>query len=872
MGTVDLNTLLTGQDAGGTWSAPTPVDISSFVAGTYTYTYSVTNSCGTDTTDVQFIVLPNPILTTTNIANTAACIGSDAIVNLSGMVDGTYTLNYSLSGSNTLANQTVTVIISGGTGSFTIPTASIPNTGTTTIAFNTIQDTTNTCQVTLVNIIATITVNPLVDINNTNIAVSSICFGSVATVEISSAVNLPDGTYQFDYSIPTGTPATGNSGDVIIAGGAGQFTVPASVFPMVGNYTITINGISITSGCSNSTQDANITFGVVGPLSAGTAVAAPSVCNSVGTVDLDTLLTGQDTGGTWSTASPIDVSAFAAGTYTYTYTVTNVCGTDSEDVQFIILPNPILASLNVVNSIACVGLDVIVNLTGMVDGTYDLNYDLTGSNTLVNQTANVIISGGIGSFTIPAANVPNTGITIITFNTIQNSSSTCQSTLTNVAGSITINPIVQIDNVNLAVSSVCLGSDAVVDITNATNLPDGTYQFDYSIPTGTPTTGNSGDVTITGGVGQFTIPSSVFATVGSYTITISAITTTTGCSNTTEDANATFDVVAPLSAGTAVTPPSVCSSIGVLDLATLLTGQDSGGVWTDSASTVVVSPLNIINFTAGTYSYTYTVTNACGTDTEDVQFTILATPQLATVNITVSPACLGSDVVVSLNGMTDGTYTLNYDLSGSNTLAGQTVVVTIAAGIGSFTIPTASVPNVGTTVISFTSITNNTSTCSNTLTNVTQQIIIRPLADIDNTNLSVTNVCFGNSVVVNIANAINLPDGVYQFNYSIPTATPTAGNSGNVTITAGVGQFTIPSAVFPASGNYTLTVIGITTSTGCTNASENATVSFTINAIPNTTGATVSAEATCANFGSDVTISGATSLADGIYTITYQLT
>jgi gliding motility-associated-like protein len=156
-------------------------------------------------------------------------------------------------------------------------------------------------------------------------------------------------------------------------------------------------------------------------------------------------------------------------------------------------------------------------------------------------------------------------------------------------------------------------------------------------------------------------------------------------------------------------------------------------------------------------------------------------------------------------------------------------------------------------------------------TNVTAQIIIRPIADIDSSNLTIATVCIGNNVVVDIAAATNLPDGVYQFNYSIPGATPVTGNSGNVTITAGAGQFTIPAATFTTAGNYTLTVTGIVAATGCTNSNENATANFTVDAIPNTTGATVSAQTTCVNFGSDVTISGANSLPNGTYSITYIL-
>ena len=632
------------------------------------------------------------------------------------------------------------------------------------------------------------------------------------------------------------------------------------------NFTYTVVG---TSPCVNATSTVTV---IVNPLpNAGTAISIPPVCTSIGNIDLNTLLTGQDTGGTWSSTTPVDISSFLAGTYTYTYSVSNTCGTDSTDVQFIVLSNPILIASNIVNTATCLGTDAVINLSGMVDGTYSLNFGLTGSNSLTNQTVTVVISGGAGSFTIPAISLPNTGTSTIIFNTIQDITTTCQVTLVNIVATITVNPLVQINNTNIAVSSICLGSIATVNITNAINLPDGTYQFNYSIPTGTPDTGNSGNVTITGGIGQFSIPASVFPLAGNYTITISGITTTSGCSNTTQDANITFSVVSPLNPGTFTGLISVCTSVGIVDLASLLTSEDTGGIWTDSASQVVTSPINIINFSAGTYTYTYTVSNACGTFATQVQFTVLARPTLSTFNITISSPCIGTNAIINLNGMVDGTFTLNYDLNGSNILTNQSVVVTIAANIGSFSIPTASIPNVGITVISFTSIVNNTSNCSNTLTNVAAQINIRPLADIDNANLSIANVCLGNNVVVSITNATNLPDGVYQFNYSIPGAIPTSGTSGNVSISAGIGQFTILSSVFTAAGNYTLTIIGIIAATGCTNASENATANFSINPIPSVTGSTVTAQATCANFESLVTISGANSLADGVYSITYQL-
>ncbi|MGV9004863.1 T9SS type B sorting domain-containing protein, partial [Flavobacterium sp.] len=670
-----------------------------------------------------------------------------------------------------------------------------------------------------------------------------------------------------------GTQGAGTFADDNATGALSGTTFnPSLVLPGTYTFTYTVSG-----GTSPCLTDTAIVTVVVNALpNSGTVVAIAPICASSGTIDLNILLTGQDLGGEWSdvngtVTSPIDISTFTEGTYTYNYTVTDTCDTAFTTVEFTILPVPTITNANVSITPICIGADAVVTLSGMADGTYYLNYDLSGSTILTNQTVQVTVVGGNTTFTILSTTIPNSGTTLITFTGIGNTVTNCIAAPSNVTGTIIINPLVTIDDTNITVVNACLNSDVLVVISSAANLTDGTYQFDYSITGGVVLSVNSGDFVVTSGSGQFTIPAATFPTVGSYTITINAITSTTQCSNLTINASTNFEIVEPIVAGTFNGIISVCPSTGTIDLASLLDNESTGGVWTDATSQTVTSPLNISSFAPGTYSYTYTVSNACGNDDETVQFTILANPQIATSNITIAPACLGVDVVVNLNGMTDGTYTLTYDLTGTNSAAAQTATVTITAGVGNFTVPASLLPNTGITVISFTNIINTATNCSNTVVNVSAQINITPKADIENSNVSVASVCFGENIIVSISNAVNLPDGVYQFDYSISGGVVLSGNSGNVIITSGNGQFQLNSTLFPTTGNYSVTIISITSAALCPNTNENAAAAFSINPAPNTAGANLSAESTCLNFSSAVTISNATGLADGSYTIIYDL-
>jgi len=158
------------------------------------------------------------------------------------------------------------------------------------------------------------------------------------------------------------------------------------------------------------------------------------------------------------------------------------------------------------------------------------------------------------------------------------------------------------------------------------------------------------------------------------------------------------------------------------------------------------------------------------------------------------------------------------------------------------------------------------------LSNVAINFIISPAANLENSNLSIANVCLGNSAIVLITNATGLPDGNYQFNYNIPESSPSAGVTGTVVITGGSGQFTIPSSFISVAGTYTFTITKITSlSSGCNNLNETATTTFQVTKAPVVSGAILSASTACYENSNEVFITNASTLNDGIYTIEYQL-
>ncbi len=318
----------------------------------------------------------------------------------------------------------------------------------------------------------------------------------------------------------------------------------------------------------------------------------------------------------------------------------------------------------------------------------------------------------------------------------------------------------------------------------------------------------------------------------------------------------------------------VCSSNAAFDLFSLLDGtQQSGGVWTAFDASVVSNIFNATVNPLGTYTFTYTVTNACGADDETIQFTIIQSPQLTVDDIDfTSPICQDLPLVLTLFNLQNGTYQLSYILSGANTSLETLATFTVTDGEATLEIPATAIPNAGITQLTVVSIQNTSTTCTTLLSDVVLTFEILPKPEIENANLLVADSCIGSDVVVQITGAVNLPNGDYEFLYNIPNAIPNIGTSGTVTITDGVGQFVIPTANIPNPGVYAILIYNIVSQVNsCTNASEDATVSFEVFALPSTVDANVTIGYTCLSNGALVNITNANNLSDGDYSLTYAL-
>lgn len=603
-----------------------------------------------DCSNIPCTAPPNP----TSTSSTTICQGQSATINASG--SGSVTYN-------------VWTAATGGTNLGSTPLSVTPS-STTPYYIEAVNEATS-CSSTSRTLV-TITVIPTQ--NPAWTSPSSVCLAGSAINLSTTVTGTSGGTF-------SGTGVSGNTFTPSTAG-AGTFTITYSV------------------GASPCTVTEQHTI-TVEPTVTATWNAPTTACQSAGSVNLSTLITGT-TGGTFSgtgvTANTFDPVAAGVGTHSITYTVGNSpCqATSSQQVTVLTDVDPAWNSPGAIcESSGTINLNTLI--TGTTGGTW------SGSGVTGNTFNPVGLSGtNAVTYTVgssPCAEVLTQNISVTT---AVSAAWTTPGTICEAAGNVNLSalvsgtpggtwsgtgvsgssfnptglsgPIAITYSVGVTPCSDLQTFNIIVtpDVNPAWSSPGAVCEAAGTINLTTLLTGTSGGTWSGQGVtGNIFNPSGLSGNI--------SVTYTVGTSPCVETSTQTIAVNSTVSAEW-TTPGTICEAAGNINLNSLVTGNP-GGTWSGTGVTgTTFNPTGLIGPVALTYSVGVT---PC-TDTKTYNITVVANVDPAwdaPANICEVQGV--TDLTTLLTGTTGGTWSgtgvtgNNFDPTG---LTGQSVSITYTVG------------------------------------------------------------------------------------------------------------------------------------------------------------------------------------------------
>ncbi|MFS4483952.1 gliding motility-associated C-terminal domain-containing protein [Hyunsoonleella sp. 2307UL5-6] len=428
-----------------------------------------------------------------------------------------------------------------------------------------------------------------------------------------------------------GTPdSTGTWTGPLTTSNGFRGTVNISSLTTAGIYTFTYT-ITSTGACPDAVS--SITIEVFETFTSGVPSAASpaSFCESGLLTDLDlfSLLDNEDPDGQWTqgtsstdpiVTSPFDLTGFTAGTYNFTYSQNlspNPCPEESSTVQVIVLADPDAGIA--VNQTFCendLAANSPFNLFDALDGSQDNNSGIWTDASSTSISNSVDITG----FTV--AESP-----YLFIYTIDNGTCTDSEQI-----SITIEDAPESGTPVATFPQFC--EDSAPSSFNLFDLLEGEDQtgiWYIGTDTSGTTTTNLVDISSeTSGTLNYTFDVDAIGSCDDPLVTVSIIINP--LPDTGIPSSATFcenDVVAN----------------SPLDLFGQLTGEDSGGTWTDddTSGALTGSEVDLTELTIGAFNFTYTITDANNcTNSSTVTITIEDAPESGTPVATFPQFCEGS--------------------------------------------------------------------------------------------------------------------------------------------------------------------------------------------------------------------------------------
>ena len=623
---IDLFSLITGEDAGGTWvrtggtggtfnaAAGTFTPAAGATTSTFDYTVTGVAPCTDDTSTATINI--NPAVTAGTDGATTICDDSVAVIDLFSLITG--------------EDAGGTWVRTGGTGgTFNAAAGTFtPAAGATTSTFDytvtgiaPCPDDTST---------ATVNINPAVTAGTDG--GTTICSGSTAAIDLFTLITgeTPGGTWV----------RTGGTGGTFNAA-AGTFTPGAGTTTSTFDYTVT--GVA---PCPSDTSTATVT--VSSGVTAGTDGATTICDDSVAVIDLYSLITGEDLGGVWTrTGGTGGTFNAAAGTFT------PAPGATTSTFQYTLTPAPpcvgddSMATINI-NPAVTAGTDGATTICDDSVAVIDLFSLITGEDAGGTW---VRTSGTGGTFNAAAGTfTPAAGATTSTFDYTLTAIAPC----TDDTSTATVNINAAVTAGTDGATTICDDSVAVIDL--------------FSLITGEDAGGTW--VRTSGTAGTFNAAAGTFTPAAGATTSTFDYTLTAVAPCTDDTSTATVNINPAVTAGTDGGTTICDDSVAVIDLFSLITGEDAGGTWvrtsgtggTFNAAAGTFTPA--VGATTSTFDYTLTAIAPCADDTSTATITIDEAPVVTLVSATCAPTLLTYDVVFTV------------------TPAGSTIVATAGTVVG----------------------------------------------------------------------------------------------------------------------------------------------------------------------------------------------
>ncbi|PIF33497.1 gliding motility-associated-like protein [Flavobacterium sp. 9] len=393
----DLNNLLSGQDAGGTWSDPSVtgelsspedhfVDVQNiynkFGEGDYYFTYKVLSKntiCGNAQSTVRIhlektldftgaVVQVNSDICETEIPTALYSVtitrGNAVIPN------GTYSIIYNISGPRS-GTETIRANFTNGVLIFPIDASYFQQVGRFNVTILSILSVNSLglCRNIINNLSDELVIYAIPDLEGASITPATVCQNDDATIQITGAAKLADGQYDVVYKISGANTASSQIARLTFVGGvSNDFVIPGFFNQKTGTSVVTITAIThVISQCVNSAD-----------------------------------LKG----------------------------------------DILINPLPNASTLRLQVNDVCFGAHVLVSVSGLGTLTdVTLSYTLSGSNTATTQTVVLTTTNGNASFIIPANLLINAGATTISVVKLTNNITTCSIDVSGAADTFSLKPI-----------------------------------------------------------------------------------------------------------------------------------------------------------------------------------------------------------------------------------------------------------------------------------------------------------------------------------------------------------------------------------------------------------------------------------------------